>query len=193
MSNASWTREPSETDRAIESNWLFALRRQRFRSRRSGLAHDFYVIDLADAVNVIALTPDREILLVRQFRAGSGHDSLEPPGGLLDPGEDPTVAGVRELREETGYAGKTPVVLGTVWSNPSLLTSRITTIVIRDAVRAAEPNLDHGEELTVERFKAESVPELIRSGRVDHALAVQGLLWWLWSETPESPLGPAES
>src|SRR3954452_15595007 len=104
MADPSWTRDDAETDRTLEENWLFRLRRERFRSRLSGKAHDYYVIHLADAVNVIALTPDRRVVLVRQFRAGSNADSLEPPGGLLEEGEDPREAGARELLEETGYA-----------------------------------------------------------------------------------------
>ncbi len=87
---ASWVKPPgAPQDQLLEENWLFRLRNQRFQSRHSGKAHDFYVIDLADAVHVVALTPDDQVLLVRQFRAGSGRDSLEIPGGLVDPGEDP--------------------------------------------------------------------------------------------------------
>jgi len=189
----SWFREPSGEDRTLEENWLFRLRRERFRSRRSGAAHEYYVIHLADAVNVIAVTPDDRVILVRQFRAGSGRDSLETPGGLIDPGEDPLRAGARELREETGYAGNPPVLVGTAWSNPSLMSSRITTILITDASKVAEPSLDHGEEVRVEFAPARSVPRMIREGQIDHALAVQGLLWWLAAELPGSPLAAAGS
>ncbi|RUL88852.1 NUDIX hydrolase [Tautonia sociabilis] len=184
---ASWSREP-EGDATIEENWLFSLRRERYRSRRSGLVHEFYVVHLADAVNVIALTPDRRLLLVDQFRAGSGRDSLETPGGLLDPGEDPLAAGARELLEETGYAGDPPVLLNTVWSCPSLLTSRISTILITNARRVSEPTCDEGEELRLELVPAREVPRLLRDGRISHALCVQGLLWWLVSELPDTPL-----
>jgi 8-oxo-dGTP pyrophosphatase MutT (NUDIX family) len=173
----SWVREPHET--TIEANWLFQLRRERFRSRSSGRSHDYYVMHLADAVNVITLTPDDRMLFVRQFRAGSGRDSLEPPGGLLDPGEDPCAAGARELLEETGYAGDPPELLGAAYSNPSIMTSRIIVLVVRNARRVAEPKLDHGEEVSVELLPARSVPGLIREGRIDHALSVMGLLWWL--------------
>ena len=188
MNDPSWSREPSEDDRTLEDNWLFRLRRERFRSRQSGQAHDYYVLHLADAVNVIAVTPEDRLILVLQFRAGSGRDSLETPGGLIDPGEDPLVAGARELREETGYAGDPPVLLGTVWSNPSLMSSRIATILVTNARRVAVPSLDHGEEVRVEFAPARSVPRMIREGRIDHALAVQGLLWWLAGEIPGSPL-----
>jgi 8-oxo-dGTP pyrophosphatase MutT (NUDIX family) len=174
---ASWVRDgDAET---LEENWLFQLRRERFRSRVSGRAHGFYVLHLADVVNVIAVTPERQVVMVRQFRAGSRHDSLETPGGLLEPGEDPAEAGARELLEETGYAGDPPRVLGAVWSNPSILTSRSTTLVIANARLVAPPALDPTEELTVELVPADAVTPMIRDGRIDHSLVVAGLLWWL--------------
>lgn len=168
----------------LEENWLFRLRRERFRSRSSGKVHDYYVFHLADAVNVIALTPDRQVVLVRQFRAGSARDSLETPGGLLEPGEDPLAAGARELLEETGYAGDPPELLGTVWSNPSILTSRTTMIVIRNARLVAEPHLDHGEEVTVELTPEGALARMMADGRIDHSLVVCAILWWMESRFP---------
>src|SRR3954451_22731515 len=183
-SEASWAREgegEGEGDVTLEENWLFRLRRERFRSRASGRSHDFYVMHLADAVHAIALTPDGQMVMVRQFRAGSSQDSLEPPGGLLDPGEDPCAAGARELLEETGYVGDPAVLVGTLWSNPSLLTSRTTTIVINNVRKVAEPKLDHNEEVTVELVPADAIPRMIDEGRIKHGLCVAGLLWWLQS------------
>lgn len=185
MPEPSWTPE-GDSDRTIEENWLFRLRRERYRSRVSGLSHDFYVLHLADAVSVVATTPDGRVILVRQFRAGSRADSLETPGGLLNPGEDPTVAGARELLEETGYAGDPPRSLGTFWSNPSLMTSRITTIAIANARKVADPAPDHGEEVALELYPVGEIPALIRDGRIDHALAVVGLLAWLVGDRPTS-------
>ena len=107
------------------------------------------MIQLADSVNVIALTPERQVILVRQFRAGSGLDSLETPGGLPDPGRDPLRRPARELLEETGYAGEAGEIVGTVWSNPSIMSSRSTTILIPNAVRVADSRLDLNEEVAV--------------------------------------------
>lgn len=174
----SWVRDEGGEDQTIEANWLFRLRRERFRSARSGRSHGFYVMHLADAVNVIARTPDEHLVMVRQFRAGSGRDSLEPPGGLLEPGEDPCVAGARELLEETGYAGDPAVLLGSAWSNPSIMSSRISFVVVPNARRVAEPKPDELEELAVELVPAGSVAAMIGDGRIDHALSVLGLLWW---------------
>jgi 8-oxo-dGTP pyrophosphatase MutT (NUDIX family) len=173
----SWQAEP-EANQTLESNWLFTLRRERFRSRASGKAHDHYTIELADSVNVVAVTPEAEVLLVRQFRAGSRHDSLETPGGLVDPGEDVREAAARELREETGYAGDPPVLLGWVWANPSILTSRAAFVLIANCRQVAAPELDPSEELTLERIPAGALPGMLREGQIDHALTVAAILWW---------------
>ena len=183
MPEPSWIRDV-ESDRTLEENWLFRLRRERYRSRASGRSHDFFVLHLADAVHVVALTTDRQLILVRQFRAGSGRDSLETPGGLLEPGEDAREAGPRELLEETGFAGDPALLLGTVWSNPSIMTSKIMMVVVTNARRVAETRLDPGEEVEVVLAPAREIPEMIRRGEIDHALVVAGLLWWLADERP---------
>jgi 8-oxo-dGTP pyrophosphatase MutT (NUDIX family) len=163
----------------LTETWLFRLRRERFRSRRSGKTHDYFIMHLADGVHVIAVTPEQEVVLVRQFRAGSGRDSLETPGGLLEPDEDPGIAGARELLEETGYAGDPPERLGTLRPNPAILTMAITTIVIRNARRVAEPRPDPNEELAIELVPVREIPAVIRDGRIDHAVCVAGLYEWL--------------
>ena len=78
-------------------------------------------------------------------------------------------------------------MLGTVWSCPSLLTSRIATVLIPNARPVAEPKPDDAEEVRLRVVPAREVPHLIRSGQIGHALAVQGLLWWLVSELPDTP------
>ena len=190
MPEPSWIRD-GESDRTLEENWLFRLRCERYRSRASGRSHDFFVLHLADAVNVVALTTDRQLILVRQFRAGSGRDSLETPGGLLEPGEDAREAGSRELLEETGFAGDPPLVLGAMWSNPSILSSKTTTVVVTNARRVAETRLDPGEEVEVVLAPAREIPEMIRRGEIDHALVVAGLLWWLADQRPGSAPAPS--
>lgn len=177
MSEPSWSPVPG-TRRVVDENWLFRSRRERYRSRVSGKEHEFFVLDLADSVNVIALTPEGELVMARQFRAGSNEDALEVPGGLLEPGEDPLEAGARELLEETGYSGGTARLVLQVYANPSLLTSRSVTIFIPDARRTAETNLDPNEEVTVELVPRDRIPGMIRDGRINHALVVTALLAW---------------
>ncbi len=179
MSQPSWIPDPGPDDQVIAETWLFRLHRRRFRSVQTGHAHDYYITDLADGVHVIAVTPDDEVVMVRQFRAGSGLDSLETPGGLLDPGEDPGDAGARELLEETGYAGDPPVRMGVLRPNPALLSMAISTVVITEARPVSAPRPDIGEELSIVRVPAREVAGMIRDGRIDHAVCVAGLLLWL--------------
>ncbi len=178
MDAASWTSEPAD-DQTIGANWLFQLRRERFRSRATNQTHDYYVVHLADAVTTVALTPDDQVILVRQFRAGSRRDHWETPGGLLHPGEDPLLAGPRELVEETGYAGDPAIALGTVWTNPALVTTRMTTVLITNARLVTPPTPDVGEEVTVGLFPHPEVIAMVASGQIDHALANLALLTWL--------------
>ena len=166
-------------DQTLVESWLLRMRRERFQSRKSGKIHDYYVTHLANGVHAIALTADQHVVMVRQFRAGSRRDSLETPGGLLDPGEDPCAAGARELLEETGYAGDPPELLGTIWPIPALLSMRISTVVIRNARLIAEPHLDQSEEVALELVPVGDIPALIKSGQIDHGVCVAGLLWWL--------------
>ncbi len=78
---------------------IFKLRSDVCLSPRTGKEHDFYVLDSVNWVNVLAVTPDRQLVMVEQYRHGSNTVELEIPGGMMDPGEtDPVVAAVRELR-----------------------------------------------------------------------------------------------
>ncbi len=179
-SRPSWVSDGEGAhDRTLLENWLFRLRRERFRSQASGKAHDYYVAHLADGVHVVAVTPDQNVVMVRQFRAGSRRDSLETPGGLVEPGEDPRAAGARELLEETGYAGDPPELLGSLWPNPALLSMRIATVLTQNVCRIAEPQPDLSEELAIVLVPVDDIPGLINTGRIDHAVCVAGLLWWL--------------
>src|SRR5436853_4924804 len=84
----------------------------RYRHPVRGTERDFVVMQSPDWVNVVALTPDGRLVLVRQFRYGIDEFSLEIPGGVMEAGEDPVTAGLRELREETGFTGAPAKLLG---------------------------------------------------------------------------------
>src|SRR5580704_11464520 len=95
---------------------IFTVRTVRKVSPRTGKEHDVYVIDSANWVNVIATTPDDQLVMIEQFRHGSNTVELEIPGGMIDPGDaSSSAAGVRELREETGYEGEEPQIIGSIF------------------------------------------------------------------------------
>jgi len=96
------------------------------RSRRTdGVEGTFYTVGSPDWVNVIALTPDERVVLIRQWRHGAASPVVEIPGGMVDAGEDPLDAAKRELAEETGYVAERWTRLGAVNPNPALFSNRL--------------------------------------------------------------------
>src|SRR4051812_34321422 len=95
---------------------------------RTGTTKRFSLIDAVDWVNIIALTADEQVVLVRQYRVGIDALCLEIPGGMVDPGETPMEAAVRELREETGYSGGHWKQIGTIAPNPAIQNNWLHTL-----------------------------------------------------------------
>jgi ADP-ribose pyrophosphatase len=157
---------------------IFTLKKKSYRSPRTGKAHEFYVLDSPDWVNVIPLTPENEVILVRQYRLGTNQFSLEIPGGMLDPGESAAGAAVRELLEETGYSGEEAERIGTVHPNPAINTNRCHTYVVRNARRRTEPRQDSTEDIEVQSVPLAQIPPLIREGRITHALVIAAFYWY---------------
>ena len=164
---------PPLSSRALGAFKIFSVRRERFRSPRTGKAHDFYVLDCPDWVNVIALTDRNEVVLVRQFRAGTRSVTLEIPGGSVESHDGSALAAARrELREETGHAGRRWKRLGVVHPNPAFQSNRCTTYLARGCRRVGDLIPDAGEDLAVECVPLEQIPGLIRRGRITHSLVI---------------------
>nr|HEX4314933.1 NUDIX hydrolase [Kofleriaceae bacterium] len=138
----------------------------------NGDVHRFSVIDCVDWVNVIALTPDDRVVLVRQYRVGTDTVCLEIPGGMIDPGEDAETAARRELAEETGYVAPRWRKLGATRPNPAIQTNTLHTYLALDAAPAMAQKLDDGEAVAVDTLPIAEVGRLIRAGSIDHALVV---------------------
>ena len=158
---------------------VFRVGRSLAQPPRGGDPHPFYRIEADDWVNVVPVTPDQEVVMVKQFRHGSRSITLEIPGGIIDPGEAPASAGARELLEETGYAGSAPEPLGCVNPNPAVFGNRCHTFLVQDAEPVAAISNSPTEETVVERVPAARVPAMITEGLIDHALVVVALHYWL--------------
>src|SRR5262245_22192174 len=160
---------------------VFTVSRTTARSPHTGQAHPFYRIDSADWVNVVAITPADELVMVRQYRHGECRVTLEIPGGIVDPGASHGPAAVRELLEETGYRPRSVVRLGEVSPNPALFGNRTETWAALGAEKVAEIQNGHTEETVVELLPRAELHEALRAGRISSALVIAALYWFeLW-------------
>ncbi len=166
--------------REVVSFRIGALVHLRGRSPRTNALHDFYELRFPDWVNVVPVTSDGRVLLIRQFRVGSRELTLEIPGGLVEPGETPLEAARRELLEETGHAADEWRMLGAVRPNPAIQGNRCHTLLARNVKPVAEQRLEPAEDIEVVPTPLEEVPGLIESGAIDHTLVISAFLrLWL--------------
>jgi 8-oxo-dGTP pyrophosphatase MutT (NUDIX family) len=161
---------------------IFRLRSDTKVSPRTGEAHEFVVLECVDWVNVIAITPDQQLVMLEQFRHGTNTVELEVPGGVMDPHDrSPVETAVRELREETGYEGENARPLGQVLANPAILTNTCHTVIVENCAPHHATDWDSGEDLVTRLVPIDSVAELVASGKIRHSLVVVALYHFdLW-------------
>jgi 8-oxo-dGTP pyrophosphatase MutT (NUDIX family) len=168
---------------------VYRVWRRHLRHTRDNREGDFYILEAPDWVQALALTPRHELLLVRQWRFGVSQLSWEPPGGVIDAGEDIVAAAQRELLEETGHAGQHPVLLGRAAPNPALQNNRVHFVLIENCVMHAPMSWDPHEELQVTAFPLPEVEQMIRRGQIFHSLALNAIQF-LQAHLAAHPLPP---
>lgn len=155
---------------------IFTVERSLAASPDDGEAHDYFRIQSRDWVQIVPLTSAREVVMVRQYRHGPSAFVLEIPGGLVDEGEEPAVAAGRECLEETGYRVGKLHSLGSLNPNPALHSHRLHAFYAYDAVLAGSIQNTGTEQTEVELVPLDGIAEMLRAGRIDHAL-VAATLW----------------
>ncbi len=169
---------------------VFRVDRLNVRNPRTGEVLDRHVLDVPDWVNVIPFTPDGRIVMVEQYRFGGGILSLEFPAGTLEPGEDPVVGGLRELREETGYRPAAAERVADVFADPAIQGNLLHVVVARDCVLTHAPEQDEGEDVHVRLVTEAELHALIARGRIRHALAVTA--WCLYQAARDRTDAPPQ-
>jgi ADP-ribose pyrophosphatase len=167
---------------------IFDLHRRKSSHPHRG-ERNFYVLSTPEWVNVIPITPDHEVVLVRQYRHGISNFTLEIPGGMIDPEDpDPAQAARREMREECGFDSNIIIPLGQVHPNPAIQPNLCHLFVARDVLRVGDPDPNPGsaEETEVELVPLEQIRPMIATGKISHALVITAFSFFDIYNPPQS-------
>jgi ADP-ribose pyrophosphatase len=173
MSAAKWrevAREP------VADCKVFSVERSIAESPVDGAHYTFYRIHSSSWAQIVPVTKDGDVVFVRQYRHGASRLTLEIPAGLVDPGEDPEHAALRECLEETGYRARNAISLGVVNPNPAMFANRLYSYLATDVVPERAIENTGTEQTEVVLVPTRELTKLMLDGTIDHALVI-ATLW----------------
>jgi ADP-ribose pyrophosphatase len=159
----------------IETPFL-RLRADKIELPSGQVVDDYFVRESHGFSVVFALTRDKSVVLVRQYKHGVAEIVTELPAGARDAGETAAACAARELAEETGYTGSAPEHVRTFLTDPTNSDSRFDVFLVRDAERTCEPELDVTEEIDVVLASADEVRAMAYDGRIAAGSQVASVL-----------------
>lgn len=167
---------------------IFSLRQDTRRSPRTGSTHSFLVLDSSDWVNVVPVTSQGNLVLIRQVRHATATIVWEIPGGMVDPeDQNPEAAAQRELLEETGYEAENFRFLGVVHPNPAILNNRCHTFLAENVSPCQAQKLDGAEDIEVLETPWNEIPKMIDQGEITHSLVLMAIFWYQRSLSGQAP------
>jgi 8-oxo-dGTP pyrophosphatase MutT (NUDIX family) len=159
-------------ERSVFKNPWLEVRVETCLTPSGAVVDDYTVCHYTDWAVAAARTPEGLFVLTRQWREGVQAISLEGPGGVIDPGETPEQAAVRELGEETGYHGVAQRRLLKVRPNPASQRNWFYAILVEQCVKVGDPLPDETERLETVLMTRSEILEAIGTGEMFHGLQV---------------------
>jgi ADP-ribose pyrophosphatase len=165
-----------ESTYLYKEDWL-TIRKEKCELPNGKIIPGYYVLEYPDWVNVLALTEDNKVILVKQYRHALGQVGIEVPGGVIDEGETPEEACRRELLEETGYQFEQYHYLGKICANPATTTNFTHMYLATGGKKVAEQQLDDTEEVEVLFHSIDEVKDLLLQNTITQSLHVNCIMY----------------
>lgn len=143
----------------------------------------FTILDSPNWVTILPIVKNSHgkdcFLIVRQFRHGASCLTKEFPAGMVDEGEEPLEAAIRELEEETGYHAGKITQIGSINPNPAFMDNTSFTFLAEDLTPSGKQNFDEHEMIDMELIPIYEVEKEIGTGMFNSAITVQAWFWYL--------------
>jgi 8-oxo-dGTP pyrophosphatase MutT (NUDIX family) len=176
-----------ESSIVFSNRWL-RVRKDICRTNRGNIA-DYYVVERFDYVLIVALTPESEVLIVRQYKHGAGRVMRELPAGYIEHGEDPLECAWRELREETGYEADSMECMAVLMASPSAAENRAHLYLATGLRRVGEQHPDANESIIVEKMDFACAVQAAAHNEVFEDLSSPAALLMAWHRLTSGSFG----
>lgn len=163
----------------IYDSWWVGLRRDELALPGGG-TQEHHVIEIGDAVCVLPITAEGEVVLIGQYRHTHGTTHWETPAGRLEDGEDPAEGALRELREETGYEAGTLRPMPGFYPTNGISAHWSHLFAATGCELRHEQDLDPSERILVRTFSWAECDALLREGKIKDGFTALALLYGRW-------------
>jgi ADP-ribose pyrophosphatase len=167
-----------ESEYLHKQPWL-TIRKDKCQLPNGKIVPAFYVNEYPEWVNVLCITEDGKVVMVKQYRHGISSVEIELPGGVAEKDESPEDAVKRETLEETGYEFSNIKSLGRICANPSTTNNFTHMFLATGGKKVADQKLDDTEEVEVVLMSIEEVKKLVKENKMAQSLHVNCIIYGL--------------
>ncbi|HEV8284932.1 MAG TPA: NUDIX hydrolase [Chitinophagaceae bacterium] len=158
----------------------FTVRKDRCETPEGKIIDPYYVYEFPTWVTALALTEDKQVIMVKQYRHAIDDVCLEIPGGCVDDSDKSFQRAIeRELLEETGYSFEKFIYLGKISPNPSTNNNWMHMFLATDGKKTHDQNLDHNEHIDVELYGIDQLKTFIKENKIIQAMHVTCIMYGL--------------
>lgn len=150
---------------ALDNKW-FRVKKDKVELAGGDIIDDYFVWDEPKVAQVVGLTSEGKLVMVKQYKHGIGELMIEYPAGYVNAGESFEDGARREFREETGHEIKEMAFLGKIALNPTKSTGIAHLFLAKEIKRVGEQHIDHSEEIVIMELKPDEILEMIRKGDI---------------------------